>query len=38
MVAPGGNEVVGVKLSVMGTDGLNAMRSAVLMTNDTAIT
>ncbi len=38
MDPPGGNKVVGVKLSVMGTEGFRAMRSVALMLRDTVVT
>ena len=38
IVAPGGNKVVGVKLSVMGTEGFRAMRSFALILSDTIVT
>ena len=38
IVEPMGTAVVGVKLTVTGTDVLNAMRSNAAMTNETAVT
>ncbi len=38
MVPPGGNDVAGVKVSVIGTDSFNAMRSATLIANATVDT
>ena len=38
MVPPGGSEVAGVKVSVIETDGFNAMRSVTLIANATVDT
>ena len=38
IVAPGSNKVVGVKLSVMGTEGFRVMRSFALILSDTIVT